>query len=149
MADDLITSTAANIDRLGIDSPEAARRAKDGAVAFSAGLAPEVAELQDFLLKHVYLRPAAVEKEADARKIIRELFEAYVADPQRLPERYRNRAADDGLHGTVCDYVAGMTDRFCRNEHARLVPRPPSNHAPRGGFPNPPREKRPPRRAAK
>ena len=57
-------------------------------------------------------------------RVIRELFAAYQAEPALLPGRYARRIAADGLHRVICDYIAGMTDRFCRAEHRRLPPRP-------------------------
>ena len=45
---------------------------------------------------------------------------AYAGDPGLLPERYRRRVDADGLHRVICDYIAGMTDRFCKAQHAAL-----------------------------
>jgi dGTPase len=53
--------------------------------------------------------------------MIRELFAAYVASPTELPERFALRTAEQGSERVICDYIAGMTDRFCAREHARLV----------------------------
>jgi dGTPase len=120
MADDAIAATLANVRQFGIDSPDAARRAGRRAVTFSPALAPDVKQMQDFLLRNVYQRPAAARKEAEARKVIRELFEAYLGDPNLLPDRYQSRLATDGRHRVVCDYIAGMTDRFCEDQHAKV-----------------------------
>ena len=120
MADDLLADTAANLARLGVDSPGAARRAGEKCVAFSPPVAKAVRQMQQFLLEHVYLAPPGAEQGRLAREMIREMFAAYVSQPDLLPPRYRRRAAADGLHRVACDYLAGMTDRFCQSEHARI-----------------------------
>lgn len=52
------------------------------------------------------------------------LFDAYAADPSRLPDEHRERFQAIGLRA-VADYIAGMTDRFALREHARLTGEPP------------------------
>jgi len=75
--------------------------------------------MQQFLLHNVYLHGENVAHDREAKRILGELFAAYVADEGRLPERYRRRVAADGLHRVVCDYISGMTDRYCRQQHDR------------------------------
>ena len=58
--------------------------------------------------------------DSKAKRLIREIFSEYLADPTLLPARFRERIKELGPHRVVCDYVAGMTDRFCQNEHQRL-----------------------------
>jgi dGTPase len=77
-------------------------------------------QMQDFLLHRVYRDRRNAGQEAASRRILRELFEALAADPSRLPPRYAARIEADGLRRVICDYVAGMTDRFCRQEHCRV-----------------------------
>jgi dGTPase len=55
----------------------------------------------------------------EAERVIGDLFRAYRKDPLRLPEHVRGRFAEDGEARAIADYVAGMTDRFARSEHAR------------------------------
>jgi len=83
-------------------------------------MAADVEQMQSFLLKNVYLSARQAELDQAGRKIIGELFGAFVADPSQLPARYQRRIDSDGLHRVTCDYVAGMTDRFCKQHHARL-----------------------------
>jgi dGTPase len=120
-ADDLIAATQANVAELHLDSSDAARAAARKAVALSPSVRQDLRGMQDFLLHNVYLRPAAAEMMHQTQAIIRELFQAYLADTGRLPTRYQTRTPTDGLHRTVCDYVAGMTDRFCKDQHAQIV----------------------------
>jgi dGTPase len=53
--------------------------------------------------------------------MLRKVFEAYVIDPARLGEGAVKRIEKEGLHRTVCDYIAGMTDRYLMEEYERIV----------------------------
>lgn len=121
LADDLLATTAATLEALRIDSPDAVRRAGRKVVGLAPALAEELERTQALLMREVYASPANLVQRDDGQRMIRELFDAFVARPERLPERYRRRIDADGLHRVACDYVAGMTDRFCREEHARLI----------------------------
>jgi dGTPase len=120
LADDVIATTQARIATLGITSPEAARRAGRRGAVRSEPTAAGLATLQQFLYEKVYMHPISRGHAERARRVIAELFVAYGRKPSELPERYRSRLDHDGLHRVVCDYIAGMTDRFCLKEHERL-----------------------------
>ena len=119
MADDVIAATRERMERVGLASAAAAREA-ERAVAFSPEVAGGAAELGDFLMKHVYLTGQNAERDRQAGVVIRELFAAYVADARLLPVRYQRLVAAEGLERVACDYIAGMTDRFCQQEHAKV-----------------------------
>jgi dGTPase len=55
-----------------------------------------------------------------AGRLLRGLFESYVAEPRQLPPQYQAQLERDGVHRVVCDYIAGMTDRFAVDEHQKL-----------------------------
>jgi dGTPase len=55
-----------------------------------------------------------------AGRILRDLFQSYVKEPLQLPPQYQERIAEDGVQRAVCDYIAGMTDRFAMEDHRRL-----------------------------
>jgi len=117
MADDLLATSEANIEALRPAGMDDIRRAGRPCLTFSAEMAGLVRQLQDFLLHNVYLRGANAEKDAQARRIISNLFAAYTGDPRLLPDRYHRRVEADGLHRVACDYIAGMTDRYCIQQH--------------------------------
>ena len=121
MADDALAATKRAVTETGITKPDDVRRAGKRMVTFSRPFRTAVDELQRFLLNNVYLVGANADHTRQTGRIIRELFEAYVMDSSLLPERYRRRIdrAGDSLHKVTCDYIAGMTDRFCRAEHRR------------------------------
>ncbi|MCX7673289.1 MAG: deoxyguanosinetriphosphate triphosphohydrolase [Thiobacillaceae bacterium] len=89
-----------------------------------AGFSPEVQaehlELKRFLFHNLYRHYRVVRMSEKARRVITRLFEAFVAEPRLLPPEYQRRAQTHGLHRTVCDYIAGMTDRYAIQEYKRL-----------------------------
>ena len=119
-ADDLVATALAHIETLDLENPDAVRTAPTRAAAFSEPMAGAMGRMQRFLLENVYRHPRSAAHDAEAGRVIGELFEAYVADAARLPERYRRRIGEQGVHRVACDYIAGMTDRFCRAEHRSL-----------------------------
>ncbi len=120
LADDLIETTLTHLDAMDIDSPQAVRHAKHKCAALSAPMREALDQTEQFLLDNVYTCGENDRQNRLADRIIRELFGAYLARPELLPERYRKRSHNDGLHRVTCDYIAGMTDRFCRMEHRRV-----------------------------
>jgi dGTPase len=63
-----------------------------------------------------------VRTDAKARRFIERLFTAYVERPDMLPQRYAARIDEQGTHRVVCDYIAGMTDRYCQNYRRLFAP---------------------------
>lgn len=122
LADNLIHTTQQALDGVRPLDVQAVRQQPAKIVAFSPPIDQAVSQLQELLLQRVYLHPLNLEKSRKGGKILREVFEALVRQPDLLPGRYRSRIDADGLHRTVCDYVAGMTDRYCHTEHARVCP---------------------------
>jgi dGTPase len=121
MADDVLAATERAIAETGIATPDDVRRAGKRVVGFTSSFRKAVDELQQFLLNNVYLVGANAHHARQTERIIRELFEAYAANSSLLPERYAHRIGEEeSLHRVACDYIAGMTDRFCREEHTRI-----------------------------
>jgi dGTPase len=85
---------------------------------------PEVrrlkAGLEEFLHRRVYRHHRVVRMASKGKRIIQMLFAEYSRTPEQLQERYQRRAASAGLERTVCDYLAGMTDRYAQDEFLRL-----------------------------
>ena len=96
-----------------------AARTCAGLVAFSPAVRAEADELKKFLFDNLYRHYKVIRMTNKARKIVRDLFTAFIHEPRLLPPDYRR--SDDGLQGrAIADYIAGMTDRFAIREHARL-----------------------------
>ena len=96
----------------------AAVRASPALVQFSAPMQQRSTQLKSFLLHHLYRHPQVMQTTDWAKQVVGELFAAYLAKPQEMPEGHAKR---DNLHRAVADYIAGMTDRFASREYARLA----------------------------
>jgi dGTPase len=117
---DLLETTLAGLREARVGSVAEVRQAGRRLVAYTPAMARQVRELKDFLFKNMYRHYRVVRMGDKAGRIIRDLFQTFVAEPQQLPPRYQERLAHEGLHRVVCDYIAGMTDRFAMDEHRKL-----------------------------
>jgi len=121
MAADAVAATGERIGRMDPTCLEDIQSAPDRTAAFSDELSPAVGQMQDFLLRQVYRHPDALDQQRRGQRIIGDLFSAYLKDPGLLPDRYRQRIDEEAAHRVICDYIAGMTDRFCRAEHDKIA----------------------------
>jgi dGTPase len=96
------------------------RRAGRRLVAYSPPVAAGVRELKEFLFANMYRHYRVVRMGDKAGRILRDLFESYVREPGQLPPHFQGQLERDGVHRVVCDYIAGMTDRFAVDEHQKL-----------------------------
>ncbi len=78
------------------------------------------ADLERFLTTKVYRHHRVMRMAHKGQRIIRMLFDAFRENPIQLPERYYRLAQTESLERTVCDYLAGMTDRYAQDEYLRL-----------------------------
>jgi dGTPase len=77
-------------------------------------------ELKDFLLDRLYRHHRVMRMQVKAQRLIRRLFEAYRAEPRQLPLEVQARFAHEQPERIICDYIAGMTDRFAIQEYQNL-----------------------------
>jgi dGTPase len=95
-------------------------------VAFTEGLAAEALGLRGFLFERMYRHYRVNRMASKARRVVQELFQLLLAEPQCLPTEWRQLVAGEGTPATarlVADYIAGMTDRYALDEHRRLYDR--------------------------
>jgi dGTPase len=118
MAVDLIEQTRANIAEAGVLSLEDVRAAPR-LVAYSPVLLPELRVLKTFLRENLYHHYQVLRMTDKARRIIQDLFGAFMNDPRLLPPQYQSMARSDKPRA-IADYIAGMTDRYAMKEHRRL-----------------------------
>ena len=123
---DLILTTRTHLDDTSPSSPEAVRSHDRMLVRHSPGLRPEVGELQSFLSERFYRHPRLLELSSHAEEVLSGLFEALRAKPDEMPPWYGRWKEQVGLERAICDYLAGMTDRFAESELERLSGRIPS-----------------------
>jgi dGTPase len=117
---DLVETSHRQIQESGVTSVAEVRRLGRRLIGYSEDMAARVRELKDFLMANMYRHYRVVRMGDKAGRIIRDLFNAFVGDPLQLPPHFQERIAADGLHRVVCDYIAGMTDRFALDEHRKL-----------------------------
>ncbi len=118
MAVDLIEQTRANIAAAAVTSLDDVRAAPR-LVAYSADLLPELRVLKTFLRDNLYHHYQVLRMTDKARRIIQDLFAAFMNDPRLLPPQYQQMARADKPRA-IADYIAGMTDRYAMKEHRRL-----------------------------
>jgi dGTPase len=117
---DLVATSADAIAESGVQSADDVRRQSAPLVRYSDELAEANRALRKFLYQNVYYHPRVAEVNRRACEMLRCVFEAYLAGRERLGEGATRRVEKEGLHRTVCDYIAGMTDRYVMEEYARI-----------------------------
>jgi dGTPase len=118
LVSDLTAHSKKNIESVAPSSIEDIRRALP-LITFSPEIKEEQQELKQFLRHNLYQHYQVTRMSNKAKKIIRDLFNAFINEKQLLPPQFQENARED-LPRTVSDYVAGMTDRYAIKEHRRL-----------------------------
>ncbi len=118
---DLISASAERIAESGVSSAPGARAHAASLIGHSRDLKKEVAELEKFLDRHFYKHPKLEELTSHAANTLKGLFDGYVERPREMATWYQQWAERVGVQRAVCDYIAGMTDRFAEQEHTRLA----------------------------
>ncbi len=116
---DLLAESAHRIAALAPHSLDEVRAAP-ALIGFSAEMAGENRAMKTFLRDHLYQHYQVLRMTYKARRIICDLFAAFMADPRLLPEQYQTLGVVEGNARAVADYVAGMTDRYAIREYRRL-----------------------------
>ena len=119
-----------SIERLRSAQPadiEAVRTHEQPLIGMSVQMREQHLELKQFLREQVYRHHRVLRMTTKAKRVVRELFGAFMDDPKLMPDEYREHALQAGTDGgdarsarIVCDYIAGMTDRYAILEHRRL-----------------------------
>ena len=117
---DSIHSTEARLKEISPRSCEDIRKLNKRIVDFSKDMLAQRRPLREFLLKNLYHHYRIERMSAKAKRFIQELFNTYTSSPSQLPANIQKRINQDGLHRSVCDYIAGMTDRSTLNEYEKL-----------------------------
>jgi dGTPase len=124
---DLVEATSAAVARHDPADADGVRRAAEPLVRFSPGMRAQHLELKRFLRAHLYRHYRVHRMTLKARRIVRDLFDAFLDDHRILPPDFQahvralaEHEGDAGAARGVADYIAGMTDRFAIREHARI-----------------------------
>lgn len=124
MVMDLLAESTARIAATGAATPEAIRAAPAPVVAFGPEIRDGDRVLRTFLRERMYRHYKVNRMTSKARRVVRDLFALFMAEPETLPPDWQRPArAAEGSRARariVADYIAGMTDRFALAEHTRL-----------------------------
>ena len=117
---DVVHTSEANLRASDVCSVDDVRARKGPLIQYSPERRELNQELRDYLHDNLYYNPVVHEPNERAVGRMEQLFRHYLAHPQQIGQQARRRARRVGLHRAVCDYIAGMTDRYVSLEHARL-----------------------------
>jgi len=120
MVTDMIEATDKRLKESGAKSPLDLQKMKTNVIGYSEDVQRRNRELKDFLYKNMYSHYRVVRMAVKAERVISDLFNAYKAEPAILPDTAQKFIDKRGLERTICDYIAGMTDRFAIEEHQKL-----------------------------
>ncbi len=117
---DLLTATDERIVQSGAKSALEIQKLNHNVIGFSEEMQARNRPLKDLLFARLYRHHRVVRMQVKAERILSDLFNAYRSEPAILPEHVRKNVERRGLERTVCDYIAGMTDRYATEEHQKL-----------------------------
>jgi len=117
---DVVHTTEYRIQAAGVKSADAVREQSRPLVQYSARRRKTNLQVRDYLYKNLYYNPEVHEPNRRAVGMLEDLFRYYLDHPRALGDQVRKRARHDGWHRALCDYLAGMTDRYALQEHQRL-----------------------------
>ncbi|RME48385.1 MAG: deoxyguanosinetriphosphate triphosphohydrolase [Caldilineae bacterium] len=116
----VVEATSQALSEHNIQSVDDIRHLPANIVAYQPDFAELNRELKRFLYNNLYTHWRVMRMANKAQRLITELFNAFVEDPSILPQQTQAKLNGENLHRVVCDYIAGMTDRYAIKEHERL-----------------------------
>lgn len=121
MVEELVENTALRVEAAGVASADEVRRHPEPLARAGEAVRKEMRELRTFLFAHVYRHPEVNAANERGRRLIKQLFAHFLQRPEEIGSTYRARIAEEGAHRCIADYLAGMTDRYIRDEAGRLL----------------------------
>jgi len=120
MVTDMIEATDKRLKESKAKSALGLQKLKHNVIGYSEDMQRRNRELKDFLYKNLYRHYRVVRMQVKAERLITDLFNSYRSEPLMLPDTVQPLIATRGLERTICDYIAGMTDRYAVEEHQKL-----------------------------
>ena len=117
---DVVEHSERLIEKAGVQSADEVRLHPRALVAYGPERRTLNLELRDYLYQNLYYNPVVHEPNQRAVKMLEQLFKYYLKHPEKIGASSRKRLKQLGLHRAVCDYIAGMTDRYVMLECERL-----------------------------
>jgi dGTPase len=120
MVTDMLEATDKRLRESNVRSALDIQKLKHNVIGYSEEMQRRNRELKDFLYKKLYRHYRVVRMQVKAERFILDLFNAYRSEPLMLPDSIQKFIEPRGLERTICDYIAGMTDRYAIEEHRKL-----------------------------
>ncbi|MCX8089796.1 MAG: deoxyguanosinetriphosphate triphosphohydrolase [Verrucomicrobiae bacterium] len=117
---DVVQTSEKLIEQAGVRSADEVRQWPRPLVQYSPERRRENLELRRYLYRNLYFNPEVSGPNTRAVRVLEKLFAFYLEHPEQMSRQARQRVRRDGLHRAVCDYLAGMTDRYVMREYERL-----------------------------
>lgn len=122
---DVIDHSRSSLERSGVASVHDVRQQARALIGFSEEMRAQSLMLKQFLFKQLYRHPQVMQTMSSAQQVVKELFDAYMLEPERMKPRFVQRVhAVCTLHErarVVADFIAGMTDRYAAREHEHIT----------------------------
>lgn len=117
---DVVENTRRQIQKAGIESVKDLQKTQLPIVVFSQEMKQAHYQLKKFLNKNLYNHYRVIRMTDKGQRFIKEIFHVYLQKPGQLPPDVLHRSEKEGIHRALCDYIAGMTDRFLLDEYRRF-----------------------------
>lgn len=117
---DLIENSLSKIEALDITAPGEVRELEGKVMTFSSELADRKKELEECLHDNLYRDYRVMTVTHSAHRFVKQIFQELVSNPIQLPPEYQKWVEEVGRHRAVCDYVAGMTDRYAQDRYLQM-----------------------------
>jgi dGTPase len=117
---DLLKESSGKLEKLENKTSQEVRLSNKRVIYFSDKMQKQRKEIRDFLSKNLYNHYRVIRMTSKAKRFVEDLFNVYIKNPKQLPPFAQERMKREPLHRVICDYIAGMTDRFALDEHKKL-----------------------------
>ncbi len=118
--DSMIQDSCVRLEKSGVKSLVELQSLPYNVIGFDDSMRKKNRELKDFLFHNMYRNYRVVRMQKKAERVLSELFKAYRNEPLMLPLQFQEQIDKKGKEQTICDYLAGMTDRFAVDEYQKL-----------------------------
>jgi len=118
--EDVLRTSDSLLSRYQPQSPEDVMTCPERVVGYSPEMREIMRELRKFLFENMYWSPMVDKANKEATAMMRKLFLHYVAHPEVMGSKARDRIPKDGVWRAACDYLSGMTDRYALDEYQKF-----------------------------
>ena len=120
LINDVVCSSEKNIEHNGVKTIEDVKTVNKILVSYSDEVDEKTTEIKEYLQKNVYKHYKVERMRVKAERCVTLLFQTYRENPSLLPQKYLQRMESELKERVICDYIAGMTDRYALDEYKKL-----------------------------